>query len=320
MMRIPAFVAILLVSTVLMAGCGKKSPTAPKMNASVDMSVAEARISAVIAQQPEVVEDGQFQTSDSSVTLAGVRPLRFWRRITHVDRTVEFAFSDTDTTGKPTVAIVTVRKLLSGQFNIVARVPDSTGTDSTTSLIHKPLADEWVRRLLFRRVPHHDFHRGWGDHRDHDGADDDSTEDWRLVGTSGVQVTSQEAQTRIVSVRVQAGSVDSTITDPLAFFMLRGVLHFNHDDQVTLTVTTLRNDDVVFLLLTRHRIFFKNNGDNTYTATLPMPREECVFSLRHIGVNALSHGTLFDGQAPYDSQAWIAPFAVRPFEMAAYLY
>jgi hypothetical protein len=36
-------------------------------------------------------------------------------------------------------------------------------------------------------------------------------------------------------------------------------------------------------------------------------------------VNALSNGTLFDDQAPYDSDAWIFPYAIQPCFIAEYM-
>ena len=38
--------------------------------------------------------------------------------------------------------------------------------------------------------------------------------------------------------------------------------------------------------------------------------------VHHLGVNALSRGAIFDDRAPYDSQAWILPYVVRPTELA----
>ena len=38
--------------------------------------------------------------------------------------------------------------------------------------------------------------------------------------------------------------------------------------------------------------------------------------LRHLAVNALSHGTLFDDALPYDSKAWALPFVVAAPEVA----
>ena len=94
------------------------------------------------------------------------------------------------------------------------------------------------------------------------------------------------------------------------------MLRFDPGTSLTLTVTTLRDDDLVILLLHGHRLRFSNNGDGTYTTSLQLPSGERADGLRHIGVNAFSHGTLFDDQLPYDSQAWILPFTVRPYQMA----
>jgi hypothetical protein len=41
--------------------------------------------------------------------------------------------------------------------------------------------------------------------------------------------------------------------------------------------------------------------------------------VHHLGVNALSHGTLFDDAAPYDSKVWIFPFVMKPTELAEHM-
>src|SRR5262249_58506264 len=105
----------------------------------------------------------------------------FWRSIRNVERTFEFAFSDTDTTGHPTTAIMTIHKTLTGSFNI--QVEDTTG-GFNRSVIHKPLEDHWVRKLLFKRV--RTTHSGGdGDRDDHGGKDkqgDDEDGGGRLAG------------------------------------------------------------------------------------------------------------------------------------------
>jgi len=106
------------------------------------------------------------------------------------------------------------------------------------------------------------------------------------------------------------------ITDPLAFFRLRRLMKFDAGEQVTLIVTTGRNDDVVVLLRGRLRAKFTNNGDNTYTAEWRAP---LLGGVQHVGVNALSHGTLYDDEAPYDSKAWIVPYLVNPTELAEFI-
>jgi hypothetical protein len=216
-----------------------------------------------------------------------------------VDRAFEFAFADTDSTGHPTTAVVTIRKHLVGRFNILVGIPGSDGgaIDSALSVVHKPLDDRWVRRVLLQRVRVSEHDRPV----------------WRIVATSAVKVTSKDATTQITSLRVQSGDLDTTITDPARFFHLRRILRFDPGVAVTLTATTLRNDDVVVLQLRDHRLRFHNNGDNTYTGTWTVG---LLAGPRHVGVNALSNGTLFDDTAAYDSQAWLVPFLVRPSDIA----
>jgi hypothetical protein len=305
---LPFALALALVAGVL-TGCGKESnvnaPATPTGSSSLD----EAQVAGVLASTPELIEDGVFESADLTTldsgpadALALIRPLRYWRTITRVQRSFEFAFGDTDSTGRPRTAVVTIHKRLFGTFNILAGVPstDSTALDSTARVVRKPLEDHWVRRILLKRVP----------------TTNDERCVWRVAATSGVRVTSRDAATRIVSLRVMGAAVDTTLTDPLAFFWLRRVLRFDPQERVTLIVTTLRNDDVVVLQHRNLRFRFHNNGDNTYTGVWPAPM---LMGMQHVGVNALSHGTLFDDAQPYDSQAWILPYLVRPNQLAEYM-
>jgi hypothetical protein len=309
----------LLAAVGLLAGCGKHTVNSPDSTSDL-ASLDQAQVASVVASEPEVVEDGEFESAEitglgagagATGALAVVHPLRFWRVITSVERSFEFAFADSDSTGRPTTAVVTVRKSLAGRFNVLTGVPggDSTAIDSSVSVIRKPLADRWVRRVLLRRLP----------------AADSTGRVWRVVATSAARVTSRDATTRIASLRVQTAGVDTTITDPLRFFFLRRILKLEPGTPVTLTVTTLKNDDVVVMCRFGHRFRFHNNGDNTYTGVWqvsdlrmgngprPGPGRPPIF---HFGVNALSHGTLFDDQAPYDSQAWVLPMVLAPDQVA----
>jgi hypothetical protein len=306
----------LLAAIGLNAGCGKSTVNSPA--ASDTPSLDQAQVASVVAIEPEVVEDAQFESAETTSlgtgtpgTLAAIDPLRFWRVITSVERRFEFAFADSDSTGRPTTAIVTVHKSLAGRFNILTGTPgsDSTALDSLLDVIHKPLADRWVRRILLKRVP----------------APDSAGRAWRVVATSGARVTSRDATTQITSLRFQTAGLDTTLTDPLRFFYLRRILKLEPGTPVTLTVTTLKNDDVVVMCRSGHRFRFHNNGDNTYTGVWqvpdlrtgngprPGPGRPPIF---HFGVNALSHGTLFDDQAPYDSQAWLLPVVLAPDQVA----
>ena len=242
-----------------------------------------------------------------------VHPLRFWRHIADVRRTFEFTFSDTDSTGRPTVARVTMRKVLRGTFNILNDLApdDSIPPDSSTvDVVRKPLADLWERHIVLRRV--------------RDGGTGEA--EWKVAGVSGVQVMSFDPRsalprpavgdTRVVKLRIQSASGDITIDDPLQAFVLRRIPLFNAGEDVTLTATTLRNDDVVVLIRAGDRRRFHNNGDGTYTLFWRAAAEAGV---HHLGVNALSNGTLFDDAKPYDSQAWILPYRVAPGEISEYM-
>ena len=324
-------IALLLAAGVL-AGCSKKtSPTSPLGSSPGAVTSNQAQVMSTIAAAPTAVEDGLEDAADVTSwggqpgALTAIQPFTFWRTITARERSFEVAFSDTDAAGQPTTAIVTIHKHLTGRFNILVGVPGTDGTpmDSVPDVIHKPLDDEWVRRVVLKRVMPTIGMSGAlsdseneGDHDgDHDGDNDgdhdgDHENHWRVAAVSGVEVTSKDATTHIVSVRVQTADKDTTITDPLAFMKLRKVLNFIPQTQVTITVMTMRNDDVVVLMHSLRRFRFHNNGDNTYTGVFPTG----VFmaGLHHIGVNALSNGTLFDDQAPYDSQSWIFPYSLEP--------
>ena len=324
----------LLLGLALLAGCSKKNSavTAPS-GSSGGTAMDRAAVSATIAQAPQVVEDGAFELSDQmSLTGAGgqfaaIRPFRWWRTIRHVERSFEFAFSDTDSTGRPRVAEVTVHKHLTGTFNILAGAPatEAAAADTmppdTLHIVRKPLDDQWVRRLLLKRIPRRYHDDGYGDvamtaatDGDHYGGGDSLR--WKVVATSGVKVTSKDATTHIVSLRFQTGTKDTTITDPLAFWRLRRFVAVAPMDSVKLTVTTERNDDVVVLFAHYGRRRFHNNGDNTYTGVWRAP---FFAGVEHVGVNAFSNGTLFDDAAAYDSQAWILPYVIRGYECGDYL-
>lgn len=311
-MHAPQRFALTLPFLLILAGCSSQgtvsAPNDPASGASPD----EAEVASAVAASPEYVDDDLSDSPDQTSlgtpaergavgtmsAQAAIRPLAFWRQIRDVDRRFEFAFADTDSTGRPTTAIVTIHKLFNGSFNILVGDEVPEGNPPQAHVIHKPLADRWVRRVMLKRVP----------------LENSDRRAWRVVATTGVKITSRDAETRITSLRIQSGDLDTTIEDPLAFFRLRAILKLDPAAEVTLTATTLRNDDVVLLYLRDRRMRFRNNGDNTYTATFGVPDRQ---GLHHVGVNALSHGTLFDDEAPYDSQSWITPYVVHPLDLAA---
>jgi hypothetical protein len=306
-----SFAPALLLVTGLLAGCG--SNVAPLDDpASPAASADQAEVAGVIAQTPEVIEDGEFEldvamsfeaSAGIDGSLEAIQPLRWWREIRNVERTFEFAFADTDSAGRPRTAVVTVHKRLRGLLHVVAGDPPAEGEPIDTSTVRhitKPLADHWVRRVLLHRV--------WREGMDRPR--------WRVVATSGVEVGSRDHVTAIQSLRIESAGVDTTITNPLAFQFLRRIVRLEPMAEVRLTATTANATDLVILYDRHGRHRFRNLGDGTHAIVF---RTGLAGGLRHFGVNALSRGTLFDDAAPYDSHAWLLPYAVVPEELAAEL-
>jgi len=301
-------VTMLVLLTGFSSGCStQKTVSGP--NGATGASQDQAEVSSALADNPSYVNDDVSESPDQaqvgSAAVAGdaslsallaVRPLYFWRDIRRVERTFDFDFRDPDSTGRPTAAVVTFHRFMQGSFNILVADDVPEGGLPSSHVIHKPLAENAVRRILLRRVmlP-------------------DSSRRWRVVATSGVKITSRAALSRLDSLRIQSGLVDTTVVDALAFFRLRGILKLEAGAQVTLTAYTPRSDDVVLLYLRDHRVAFHSNADGTYTLAFAAPD---FADLHHLGVNVLSHGTLFDDTAAYDSQAWIEPYLVHPIPIA----
>jgi hypothetical protein len=290
---------LLLASAIALSGCGKaNNVTAPTDSGSnaVDQSLATEAVMA----SPEMTNEDVFTTEEETVFgasgTAAVNPLRFWRTIRNVSTRIDFVFSDPDSNGRPTRAVATVHRNLAGTFNLLVGDP----ADTSRKVIRKPLEDHWVRRLAMVRT------RVWDD-----SAHTRHRERWHVVGTSGVEITSKDATSQVQSLRVQAGALDTTITNPLEMFRLRHVLKIDIATPVTLTATTGRTDDVVLMYRFGYRQRFTNNGDGTYTYQWTTAD---FGGLRHLGVNALSNGTVYDDVAAYDSKAWILPFVVRPMD------
>ena len=313
MQRIPrSSLALVLLVPVLafVAGCGKgNSSLAPigGNNGSADM----VQVNQELAAHPEVLDDGGLSTDASQATVtsgggagaspasidSAITPLFFFRRIDHVDRSFEFAFADTDSTGRPTRAIVTVFRTLTGTFNILAGDTMSLGGAHRVS---KPLVDHWVRRIELRRIR----------------VTADGMPVWRIVAASAVKVTARNASEAIASVRVQSGGLDTTLTDPLQLFRLRSVLKVTPDAPITLTVTTNHVDDILLLHAADRRFRFHNDGGGAYSGTWTTPDWP---GLRHVGIDAITHATLYDSAAPYDSQQWMLPYVVVGTDLGDFL-
>ena len=294
--------ALLAVAAFALASCGKtsslQSPAAgggASPTASDQAQIAQALQEASVFVQEDLTTSSLPFEADARGTFAVVRPWRFWREITDVQTTMETAYSNPDSLGRPRLATVTIHRALTGTFNLVGRV--FSDTDTTIARVRKPLADDWTRRIALIRRPI---------------PNDTGLTRWRLAGTSGVDVRTKGGATRILSLHVVATGLDTTITDPLELHRLHRVFRVAAGDTVTVTATTQANDDVVLFRGYDVRRRFVNNGDGTHTFKF---RSGVFRGLRHFAVDALSHGTLFDDTAPYDANIWAMIFSIERVRM-----
>jgi hypothetical protein len=295
-MKYRVWFTFLALAGLALAGCGH-STNSTQASTAAPAGSDQAQVAGVLADNPDYVNEDLFQSQlaqsyDETAGFAAIAPLRFWRAITDVQSTFDTQFGPPDSTGRPTTALVTIHRHLTGTFNIVAG--STTPGDTSRSLVQKPLEDDWTRKIALVRLP------------DRLGA---AITRWHLAGTSGVDVRTRGGVTHVASLRIQSTHLDTTITDPLELHRLRRLFFVPEGSEVTLTATTGDARDVVLFYGHDERRRFTNNGDGTHTFTFTAGR---FIGLRNFGVDALSHGTLFDDAAAYDSNAWIFPFVVVP--------
>ena len=296
-MKSHVWFALLPLTALALAGCGRSTGSTQASSTAPPTGSDQAQVASVLASNPDYVNEDlyasqQAQAYDQASGLAAIRPLNFWRAITNVETTFDTEFGPPDSTGRPTRALVTIHRHLTGTFNIAAVV--ETPDDTSRTRIQKPLDDAWTRRIALVRLP--------------DRLDPSITR-WRLAGTSGVDVRTRGGVTRVQSLRIQTADLDTTITDPLELHRLRRMILLPGGTAVTLTATTGSSSDVVLFYGHDSRRRFTNNGDGTFTFHFIADR---YIGIRNFGVDALSHGTLFDDAEPYDSNAWIFGYVVVP--------
>ncbi len=305
-------------AVMAMTGCSSNS-TGPT---SSGLTTDQANVQTSIVAAPEIATDGSYDTSapsDFSVAHAGAAPLsgigseggpevvpsqpntqrRWWRVITGRTASFDYEFTAQDSSGRPTAAHITVHKHFTGTLHILTPevLQNSAGGDSIVQHEStKPLADHWVRHLWLARVAPALNHG----------------HPWRLVGASGVNVTSEidgpGTQPQIHSIRIQSGAADSTFSDPAVAIHWNKLWNATPGTPVTITVTTGAPNDIVVLMAREARAALTANGDNTYTGTWYTPGDA---GLKHFGINALSAGTLSDPASAYHSNAWLFPYINR---------
>jgi hypothetical protein len=298
--RTPCAAALVALLAALASGCSN-SPTSPGANANNDQSQVNATLTASATLVDDGIEESNAQVSASTTaeptkgisTEAAVRPFTWWQDVRSTTRQWSFTFSDSDSTHRPQTCIATLAKHMTGNF-VVVPVDPADSTHASTQRILKPLDKTLTRRIELKHLLIN------------------GVRTWRITGVTGGFMSTAVATTNLVSLHLHSTSgVDTTITDPTQFFPLRSVIAFGPLDTVTVTATTERTNDAVFIHRWDWRHRLHNNLDDTYSFTWVT---SAWGGWRHFAIQAMSHGSLYDDTLPYDSEAWHFPFRVNGYQ------
>jgi hypothetical protein len=280
--------AWVLAATTLLYGCfnSDDSPTGP--SGDDENAADEAAIEASIGQ-----ELGSDAESDVLVwgedTAGGTRDaintVRWWRELLRLEKTVQITIHRD---GIPPSADVSVKTDASGVLHLVS------GDGPEIERTNKDFEITGVRSLYFERR----------------NARILDQRRWVLKSMSGVEVQSPRTTRKINSVRVQSGDIDVTLTNVTDLVPLSELMRIPMNTEVGITVDTGDATDAVFLHLRRDhmRMPLESNGDGPFSGKF---RTGSDAGRRHLAVDVLSHGTLFDQSAPYDNVVWGIPYKVR---------
>jgi hypothetical protein len=313
MNRLSLFSLLLCGAALAVAGCSKQPATAPGSTAS-DPSANSQTFGTMMDQEPALSESDTYESpgqsdfspasgavsTDAFSTSAAIHPVYFFRVITSRSRTIDIHVVE-DSDSVKVRANVDVAEHFAGTFNLVTA--DSTDSGVVRRVIKKPLQDDGAFHAVFVR-----FNRPAPGDEDAPDVPMPTPMDWRwwrLAAISSHEIHSPGNTAKILSVRLQTASgVDTTLDDPAGLFRFpRGLIRIAANEKVTVTVKTADPTDAVFLLAGWGHTRLAASADG-FTGSFRAPYEMRIF---RVGVNALAHGTLFDDQAPYDSDFWGIP-------------
>lgn len=278
MKQFTLFITLGLLLAFIMVGCSENDDVATGDPTQDNKTADDSSISSLIIEEEGEISEFRGE-DDFSDPLEEIYPVRFGRQITKRTTTRTIEYQDEDH------ATVTMDLTLEGIFRILTE-------DSVH--VEKPFVDHGYRTYdMIRTGDRKERHRGW-----------------HIVATSGTEFWTENYQTEISQIHVMAGEIDTLITTVSEKINREDILVLPPQTEVTLTVTTAADNDNLFLhFRPHHRRPFEVNGDGTYSVTFMTPPH----GERHnFTVDAMSNGTLFDDEAPYDSNGWGINFVVRP--------
>ncbi|GJM44094.1 MAG: hypothetical protein DHS20C21_09360 [Gemmatimonadota bacterium] len=290
MIRLRHFSLLTLFGTALaLQGC-MNSDDSPLSDSGAASATEEEAIQVVAFEEEGDLTDTEvrFFDDEAGFALAPINTHAWKRQVLDRSRTIDISIEQPG--DAPATADVTITSEVSGLLHLAV-----CETDELVRLT-KEFSDTGVRSLFFERVrPGTDLrHRGW-----------------KLQAISGMLIESPGTTREIRSVRVQAGDVDETITNVTDLVRVGNLLTLPSGSEVVVTVDTGDATDAVFLHRrhARHRAELENNGDGTFTGKFNVANAQRGF--RHLAIDVLSDGTLYDDEERYDNVVWGIPFFVR---------
>lgn len=141
------WLSLMTLAAFTLAGCGKSTDVTQATTGGTPAGSDAAQVAAAVDNNPEYADEDVFTTSqigsfEVGGGFAAVRPLRFFREITNVERSRDVEFGNPDSAGRPTTALVTLHRHLTGTFHLLAGSADPS--DTTRTRLSKPLDDQWL--------------------------------------------------------------------------------------------------------------------------------------------------------------------------------
>jgi predicted small lipoprotein YifL len=291
MKRPPAIPALLLVLLAL-AGCGTKvRPLAPEPE---------------VAEVPRGFDDQALITRvlNANAALVSLDPLMasrgpaaptvapYARSIARRERQLSFEFDEPDGQGRPTTALVLMKRRLGGTLDFIKRSPDSL-----PQRVRRPLEDSWTRYIFLRR----------------DGSAAADANPWSIQALSGTVIESADhaldcadcGTTGIVRVTIRSPrtGVDLTIEDPLQPIPLDQIPILESGAAVEVSVDVFGESRVDL----GYRLPWQTSSGGAAHHTIAWAANGVTEAFA-IPVSVLAPASLIDGR--YDSTVWLLPFVV----------
>jgi hypothetical protein len=279
-------IAALVAATGLLSGClsSDNSLTAGSTAAGSEDGAIQSIIFEEMSEYTDL--DVRHVDDGSGPSLVAIETLRWWREVQNVARTVEISID------VPSDAVATADVTITGEVTGLLHL--LSVKENELFAFAKDFDDTGVRHLYFEKVRRPSpRHRGW-----------------KLQAMSGVEIASAGTTRQINWINIQAGDVDATITSVSELIAMEDLLRLPAGTEVIVTVDTGDETDAVFMHLRRRwRRELTSNNNGTFTGSFTTNAERR--GPRHLAIDVLSHGTLYDDEVAYDNVAWAYPFLIR---------